>query len=395
VGEVKVKRLPEDFVVDELSPVEPREVGRFALYRLSKSSITTLDAVREIQRRLELPRRRIAWGGLKDKYACTSQFLSIESGPPRGFAQGRWKLEYLGRSHEAFGPQLISGNRFTLRLRSLTDSDIAHAERTLPIVSRDGVPNYFDDQRFGSRSVAGEFVAEPWLRGDFERALFLAFAEPYFGDSGAEKRQKGLLRAHWGDWATCRDKLERSHRRSIVTFLADRPGDWRGALARVDVDLRSLYLAAFQSHLWNQLLAAALRRDAIASASENLLLSTGTHPLPITLDDTQRTRWQSLSIPLPSARLHLEDIADEQLRELVESTLSGLGWKLSDLKLKHFRDSFFSKGTRSAFVVPQGLEWESGPDDLHEGRRLLRLKFELPRGSYATIVIKRITDQPA
>ena len=35
---------------------------------------------------------------------------------------------------------------------------------------------------------------------------------------------------------------------------------------------------------------------------------------------------------------------------------------------------------------------ESEADELHPGRRALRLRFELPKGSYATILVKRITD---
>jgi tRNA pseudouridine13 synthase len=35
---------------------------------------------------------------------------------------------------------------------------------------------------------------------------------------------------------------------------------------------------------------------------------------------------------------------------------------------------------------------EPRDDDLHPGRLALRLAFELPKGSYATILVKRITD---
>jgi tRNA pseudouridine13 synthase len=31
-----------------------------------------------------------------------------------------------------------------------------------------------------------------------------------------------------------------------------------------------------------------------------------------------------------------------------------------------------------------------GDDDLHPGRKTFSLSFELPRGSYATIVVKRL-----
>jgi tRNA pseudouridine13 synthase len=41
--------------------------------------------------------------------------------------------------------------------------------------------------------------------------------------------------------------------------------------------------------------------------------------------------------------------------------------------------------------LPEGLRSEAGPDDLHPGRQRLVLDFDLPRGSYATLIVKRIT----
>jgi tRNA pseudouridine13 synthase len=56
------------------------------------------------------------------------------------------------------------------------------------------------------------------------------------------------------------------------------------------------------------------------------------------------------------------------------------------------KDVFFSKGTRASLVFPEKLQHVTGDDELHPGRKALELSFELPRGSYATILVKRITD---
>jgi tRNA pseudouridine13 synthase len=67
-----------------------------------------------------------------------------------------------------------------------------------------------------------------------------------------------------------------------------------------------------------------------------------------------------------------------------------LGW--SDLRIKHLKDVFFSKGTRSCLVFPENLQATCRDDDLHPGRHALHLAFDLPKGSYATILVKRITE---
>ena len=62
------------------------------------------------------------------------------------------------------------------------------------------------------------------------------------------------------------------------------------------------------------------------------------------------------------------------------------------LRIKHLKDIFFSKGSRAALVFPRNLDFSSRADELHGGRRALDLSFELSKGLYATILVKRITD---
>jgi tRNA pseudouridine13 synthase len=255
-------------------------------------------------------------------------------------------------------------------------------------VARDGLPNYFDDQRFGSVGESGEFVARPWCAGDYERALWLALADPHAHDRSDERKQKRILREHWGDWQTCRARLGQSHRRSIVTYLADRTGDFRGALASIRVDLRSLFLSAFQSWLWNKLLAEFLRRDLRPDRLLEIVTEAGTWPFPNGLEPAQAERLRGIELPLPSARTKIEE---PELRGLVDDVLAREELELRGLRVKYPRDSFFSKGSRRAMFQPSALRHVTAPDELYPGRERLRLSFDLPRGSYATILVKRLT----
>ena len=106
------------------------------------------------------------------------------------------------------------------------------------------------------------------------------------------------------------------------------------------------------------------------------------------LDEAQLAQLAALRLPLPSARLHL-DPGDLGMR-LMKAILEKEG--LEQLKLKGFREMFFSKGDRAALCLPAGLTHEVHPDERHPGRQKLVLAFDLPRGSYATLLVKRITD---
>lgn len=385
---MKIKQVPEDFQVEEITTRVAGPEGPFAYYRLEKKGWTTPDALQAIRRRWKIDHRRVSYGGLKDRHAWTWQFLTIFRGPQRNLTHQRIHLTYLGQLATAFTSADIHANRFRLILRALTGPQIAGAQEALEEVRRQGVPNYFDDQRFGSVGGSGQFVAKAMVLGDFEGALRLALASPYEHDRALQKKEKAILRGHWGDWARCKEELPRGHARSLVDYLVHHPSDFRGALDRLRPELRGLYLSAYQSHLWNRMLAHWLRARLEPDQFVDVPLRLGRFPMHCRLTDPQLAELAALQLPLPSTRLAL-DPADPR-RALVDAVLAQEGLRLEQMKLKGMQ-MFFSRGERPALCLPEGLVWETADDKINAGKQKLRLAFDLPRGAYATLLVKRIT----
>ena len=386
---MKLKRLPEDFQVEEIGALELGQQGAFACYRLTKRAMGTPEAVQAIARRWNISPPLISYGGLKDRHALTMQFITIRRGPRRNLRQKSIQLEYLGQTPRAFTPRDIQANRFRIVLRQLNRAQLARAGAGIDQALIDGVPNYFDDQRFGSLTASGEFVAQPWIHGDYERTLWLALVEPNPRDRSRERIDKQWLRNHWGDWQACLDRLPKSSDlRRVFDHLCLRPTDFRGAFARIRAELRGLYLAAFQSYLWNRLLATLLDQTCRPDQLVQVDLKTGPVPFTMALDDRGREKLQSTLLPLPSSRIHL---SPGPAHEIVEHSLGQLGLSLRALRVKYPRDSFFSKGWRPAIFHVSDLAHETAHDELYQGYQKLSLRCTLPRGSYGTILVKRIT----
>ncbi len=386
---MKLKQSPDDFQVEELTEVRPAGHGRFALYRLEKRHLGTPEAIQAICRRWRLELSRVAHGGLKDRHARTCQHVTVLCGPKRGLKQTNLHLQYLGQVAAPFAPEHIRANRFRITLRDLDEQAAARAGAALEEVRRDGVANYFDDQRFGSVGPSRQFVARKLIAGDYQAALKLALVEPYEHDRAAQKKETRILERHWGDWTQAKAELLRGHARSIVTYLADHPADFRGAVARLRADLKSLYLSAYQSWVWNRMLARWLEQQC---RPEQLLLVAfrlGRLPLYGLLDEAQRDLFRRQTLPLPSARLKLEP--DDPIRQLIAAVLQEDKLELKDMKLKHFREPFFARGARPVAYFPERLEYSLAEDEKHPRRQKLGLSFELPRGCYATMLVKRIT----
>jgi tRNA pseudouridine13 synthase len=158
-----IKRAPEDFFVEEIPAYLPSGVGEHRYLHIRKVDRTTDDVVRELAGALGIDRREIGVAGLKDKVAITTQWLSIPaSASIEGVAlDGVEILE-----HALHGNKLrtghLTGNRFTIVVRDVTDVDAVVARLT--VIAKGGVPNAFGAQRFGREGDTHE-RARAWLTG--------------------------------------------------------------------------------------------------------------------------------------------------------------------------------------------------------------------------------------
>lgn len=386
---MKVKQQPSDFRVEEITNQIPGPAGDFAFYRLDKIGWTTPDALNLVRRRWNVTYDRLGYGGLKDRHAHTTQFFTIRSGPKRDLALDRVNVSYLGQLGEPYSSRHVAANRFAVTLRHLTPVSAATIRIAAAEVATAGVPNYFDDQRFGSVGSDGKFVAREMIAGRFEAALKLALAAPYAFDRGEQKREKVALLAHWGDWSACKAALPRGHARSLVDYLVHHPTDYKGAVARLRPELQGLYLAAYQSYVWNRMLDRWLRQTLPPESIGTIRLKLGERAAPTQLPSEVRQRWEQLILPLPSARM--KPHPGDEWAILAEAVLAEDGLTLAAMRVPGLQKPYFAKGDRMGCLQPRGLMAEPGDDELNRGRHKLTLRFDLPRGSYATMIVKRLT----
>jgi tRNA(Glu) U13 pseudouridine synthase TruD len=69
------------------------------------------------------------------------------------------------------------------------------------------------------------------------------------------------------------------------------------------------------------------------------------------------------------------------------------GLKPSDLKLPGLRRPFFGEAERPLFVRAEGFELSARePDEMAQGRARIKrtVRFDLPRGAYATVVLRAV-----
>lgn len=375
-----IKAKPEDFIVEERADLPLSPAGRFAVYRLRKSHWNTADLVRLLARRFGLPPGRIAYGGKKDKHGLTTQYLTIEDAADRSETGKDYRLEAVGRMDRPMGPDLIRANAFLIAVRDL--GDLSGLNEAAERIRTGGFPNWFDDQRFRSYDPERGFFAEKILHRHWNGALQVFFTSITPGLSGRERIRREELFRLWRDWKACRAIAEGPLEREVFDLLRKNPSDFGEALHRLPEEEVSMQYAVFQAHLWNELLRGLFRERNIQAAE--IAGREGPILFP------EKAGEDLLNLPLPTAAVKM-DFSDRESETLFAGILAEKNLARSDFRTRELRRVRFASFLRPAAVRPEDFRiMETGLDELHPGRKKAVLSFALPRGSYATILVKML-----
>jgi tRNA pseudouridine13 synthase len=385
---MKLKQKIGDFRVRELlEPVSEGSSGEHRVYRVTKRKLTSIEAAAELAREAGVPPAAVAMAGLKDRQGITIQHMSIHRGPVVSVRRGDLQIETVGSLSTEVSAEQSSGNAFELVLRGLEGVELAALRTGLAAVRRDGLINYFDDQRFGNLRHGQGWIALDLIRGQTERALQRLLTAPSRADDPRTAGFKQGLRRAWGDWKACRELAGRGGaHHSVFEHLKGDPEDFAGAFGHVATRLRLIHLYAFQSHLWNRAVAALVReatpleeRIVLQGAEGPLVFPTG----PLELPPTFR---------LPGVRL--EDV-NERVRELLADALAAMRLVPADLEISGVPGFAFKGEERATVIHPRHLRVRPAePDEENRGSRKVRVRFELSRGAYATLLVRRLVATP-
>jgi len=386
-----------------------------AVYRLEKRSLTTPEAVSHLARALGVRAGLIEHAGLKDKHACTVQHVSVRpeqagrvrslSGEVRGHG---WTAERVGWSERAMDAAMIEGNEFTIVVRDLHPADVqvlneradllnvgpSRAEAALRVV------NYFGAQRFGSARHGHGFVARALIAGEFEQALRLAIATPARKDMGRQREFTRLAATKWGQWEVLARELPVMPERRAIEVLAAGGAMWE-AYAALPHAMTQMHVEAFQSHLWN----ATVRRMVRACAGDAVLRADDEFGEMLFLPaDAAPEGWAGLEVPTLSPEIDVSADSADLLgvaggsdvcawhagaqAAMRDEGLAGTG----ALRIEHLRRPTFGSVNRPLLTLASGFAMSRPErDDLGTGRAGKReLRFMLPRGSYATVVLRAL-----
>lgn len=384
---MKLRQIPADFQVEEVADFTPDPAGGHFVYRLRKRGLATLEALQILARSAGIKPSRLSAAGLKDKHAETTQLFSAPKPLPPESPDPRLELSFVGKVSAPLTAAAIVANHFVLTLRGLGEDEVSAIPRNAEEMIRFGIPNYYDNQRFGGIAHGRGFLARALILGDWEAALRLHLAAPHRKQSLRDKRNRQAADKHWGDWETLHRKMRPSSERALVEYLRDHPGDYRGCLERITPGLRNLFLAAYQSFLFNETVRRFLEAQEIElTAVRN---KAGEVPMYHRLPEPLLEAWRGLEFPLPGPSTRLEEFPEAG--ESLQAALDAEGVALEAMALPGLARTGFRAASRALLLFP--AEFSLSPfeaDELNPGRRKAVVRFRLPRGAFATMVTRRL-----
>jgi tRNA pseudouridine13 synthase len=389
----RLRATDDDFIVEEIPAYRPMGAGDHTYLVVEKRGIPTMEAVHRVARALGVRPRDIGYAGLKDAHAVAVQTFSVEHfAPERAQAQlvgvpGVRVVEAkLHRNKLKLGH--LRGNRFHVRIRDVGPDAESRARAILDVLVARGSPNWFGEQRFGSRED-NDAVGRLLVRGEFDAACDAILGPGAVADGDPRIAAARALVAA-GDLAGAAASFPPTHRteRDILdALLRGRPKS--DAIRAAPRPLLRLLVSAYQSALFNRLLEDRL--GTMHRLEEGDLAFLHEKGAVFRVEDAAREQPRadamevSPSGPMFGTRTLLASgHPGERERALLES--EGLRPEQFDVPgIGEF------EGERRPFRIPvrDASIVEAPPGDSDAGPSIV-VSFELPRGAYATAVLREV-----
>jgi tRNA pseudouridine13 synthase len=407
-----LKERPEDFIVSEVveggldgmevwdwAPL-PHEPSRFSLWILRKRNRTTLGSLALIAKELAAGAGEVKICGIKDRRAVTYQFVALPAGvsyPAGGklvLLGGDVEARHIGYVRNLKTHDLLA-NRFEVVIRdfSATEQGINTA---LSELSAHGAPNYFGPQRFGSLRPVAHLVGRHIVRGELREAIAVLIGFHTEFEPETVRRARLSASEHRG-FREVLENLPRSlvYERAVCRHLAEREDDYAGALRRLPIRLRRLFVEAYSSYIFNRALSLSLR--------DGLRLDEPREgDLIVRLDPYQRPYGRVI----PVDRWNIEEAATRVARGEAAISLPQLGYltwlprgprgdalrtvldeegvSTSSFKVRHLPELSTRGKPRPILLRPRAISREIVCEDS------LVLRFALPPSSYATSLLREL-----
>ncbi|PLX99820.1 MAG: tRNA pseudouridine(13) synthase TruD [Desulfuromonas sp.] len=379
-----IKETADDFHVEEIPLYQPSGEGEHLYLTVEKKDLTTQQLLRHAAQTFKVQEREIGYAGLKDAKATTIQTISlplVEPDQAERIETGQISMVSARRHRNKLRPGHLLGNRFQIRIADPEPDALERARTILEILEKRGMPNYFGRQRYGILGNS-HLVGRSIMKQDYETGCRLVIGDPELIEHPAWKEAAELFLS--GDLQKAVERLPRHCRyeRQVITDLI-RGRSAKKTLLGLPRNMLRLYLSACQSSLFDRIIDMRLATiDKIWPGDIAYKHQNGAC-FRVENESAEQQRADSFEISATAPLFgHKTMLARSQSGIIEESLLEKEKLQLGDFKLGRGLDM---PGERRPIRIPvSDIEIEMEQKDL-------LLRFALPKGSFATSLLREVT----
>jgi len=329
----KIKQLPEDFIVKEISNVNTEESGFYAYFILKKTNHSTVHALEVLSEKFKIPLKNFGFAGNKDKNAVTEQTISIFRGSKNfeNIKLNGIELKYIGNGNNPISLGDLEGNEFVITIRNLADKATQKIQKFQN--KKIYVLNLFGPQRFSKNN---HIVGKAIIKKDFKSAV-----ELILDNHGVVENQ-------------------------IQKYLEKNKNDYTGALRLISLKTRKLFVHSYQSFLFNNIVNEYLKNN-------------------------EKDNNENMQIPIIGFNFEIDSIRNSTLKNIIKKILINEKINQRDFIINQMPELASEGGSRDLFFELKDLKvLDIGDDELNMNKKKVKIKFSLPKSCYATILLKFI-----
>lgn len=397
----------EDFIVKEISNRTEGDSGKQLILELTKSNWDMHHLIRDMSRKLGISQKRIGFAGTKDKRAKTTQKISIydmDKVALDGFYLKDVELKVIGRSERSVELGDLTGNEFIITIRDISydAEELGNLLRGIgaQIMSYGGVPNFFGIQRFGAIRPVTHLVGYEILQGDLEMAAMTYIAKSFPDEPDDVRAVRDRVWDSRDLVQGLKDyPLRLRYERAMMHYLVEHPGDYAGSFRVLSPNISKMFVHAWQSYVFNKIICMRLESGLSLNVAVpgDIVCFKNKEGLP----DVSRTQCVTED--------NLEGMNNlvKRKRAFVTAPLVGYDTPFAsgipgDIEKKVFKEAgiavdnfrvpelaeLASAGLRREVLLHCEPVAELSTDELNDGKTKAVLTFMLPKGSYATTVLR-------
>nr|MDO8117622.1 tRNA pseudouridine(13) synthase TruD [Candidatus Sigynarchaeota archaeon] len=418
-NDAKSHAVVDDEARGSTSRRKPHKGNRkYTKFVLKKFGCDTIYAIEFLANRLNIPSELFTFAGIKDNQAITAQQVTVEGdfwnelvAIARAGDTPNFEIKDVDYANEAVKTGNLWGNRFVIRIRNIELDREGAWNRTLGLFKeledRGGFLNYFGLQRFGTHRPNSHVVGKCLIKEDYQDAVYQLLV-PSFPQETPEAVAARKMYAETNDPVKTREIMPESlyYEHLLLDYLASHPEDYKGAILALPKTIVSIYIYSYQSYLFNEVVSLRMEQlgaDLVRPMRGDLVSLLDVRHGQITrvryaVDDSNIDMLAKhigigkavITVPIIGTRVRVSE--KNPFYELYEQVLQREGMTRQEFTLDQEILDLSLKGVfRPLAIFPRNLRLIDVTDDnMNPSKQMVRLTFELPKGTYATMFLREL-----